>query len=156
MKIVKQNVYISEDGKTFTSEEECIAHEKRVAETQRRLEKLQVHTVRHTFDSTEGRGYYGTTHILTDQDLPLVIQYCLDRWGEPLRGWYGDGYYEAWRLHLNSRTAEAAIKDQGNIPSYGHHPTDVVFLSDKSLNADGVPGRVFPWPRKKGKQSKSP
>ncbi|MAN65324.1 hypothetical protein [uncultured Hyphomonas sp.] len=149
MRMEKQNIFIADDGERFTDEADCIAHEKKTIEDKKRLEGLKVYTVAHSFDATEGRGYYGRTHILTDQELSIVIAYCIDRWGDILQPWYGTGYYEAWKLHSSSRGVEAALKDEGAKDRWPHKPVDIVFLSNKSLDVDRIPANVFPWPRKK-------
>ncbi|MHA7900809.1 MAG: hypothetical protein ACX94B_13170 [Henriciella sp.] len=147
MRVEQQDVYISEDNQTFTSEEACIAHEKKQVEIKKRYEKLNVYTVSHSFEATEGRGYFGRTHILTDQDLSIVLDYCFHRWGEILRPWYVGGYYEAWKLRINSRDVEAALRDEGHKDRWLWKPVDVVFLSNKPLDIDDFPARVWVWPR---------
>ena len=152
MRVETKEVYIAEDGKQFATADECQAHERDLAEQAKRIAGLMVYRVAHHFDSTEGRGYFGGTIIVTDSGLAEVIQYSLDRWGQPLSGWYGNGYYEVWRLSRDERddALERALKDAGTRPPYsgtGHGIRDLVFLSSRSIEHDQLPDPVFPWPR---------
>lgn len=150
MRAEKREVYISDDGKVFDTPAACQAHETKLIENARRLDALQVWIVRSGFDSTEGRGYHHTTYILTGASLPVIIEYCLDRFGKPLSGWYGDGFYEVWTLHKQDYGAEEALRR-----SKGHHngiglsngAADLVFLSDTNIEHPDLPKRVFPWPK---------
>ena len=152
MRTETKEVYIADDGKQFATVEECQAHERRLVEQEKRIAGLMVYRVRHSFDGTEGRGYYGNTIIVTDSGLPEVIQYCLDRWGQPLTGWYGDGYYQAWHLHKDDGddALSRALSDARAVPafSYAHKATDLVLLSQAPVEHDQLPEPVFPWPRK--------
>lgn len=149
MRIEKADIYISEDGKRFATEAECAAHESAENAKAKRLEKLRVYGVSHSFDSTEGRGYYRHTSIITDQPLPHVIQWCFDQFGQPLAQWYGSGHYEAWRMSEKPEHGAEAVKRalgrQGK-DSFGC-VRGVVFLSNSAL--DGLPVPVSAWPRKK-------
>ena len=101
------------------------------------------------FETTEGKGYFGRTHILTDQSLAVVLDYCFHRWGVVLRPWYGDGYYEAWHLSERTRSVDAALKDKGTKDEWLWKPVDVIFLSNKPLDIEDFPARVWIWPRSK-------
>ncbi|OJY66397.1 hypothetical protein [Rhizobium sp. 60-20] len=153
MKTETRQIYVSDDGKVFDTVEACQAHERDEAAKARRLANLKVYTVSHGFDATEGRGYGAMTYIITDADMPVLIQYCLDRYGRPLSSWYGDGFHEVWFLsQRDSYSAADAIK-RAKEPHAGIGSTsarvDIVFLSDKPIDHPDLPARVFPWPRKK-------
>lgn len=150
MRIEKADVFIAEDGQKFATEEDCLEHESKVAAAKKRVESLEVYTVSHGFDATEGRGYFGRTHIITDSELPVVLQYCINRWGNILRQWYGNSYYESWRLHSKSLTVEKALKQKGHRLQYGASPTDIVFISSgDAIDGSGLPEPTFPWPPQK-------
>ena len=153
MSTEKREVFVADDGKVFETMDACVAHEKQIAEIARRIERLKVFTVSSSFDSTEGRGYHQTTYIVTDADLAVVIEYCLDRFGKPLSGWYGDGFYEAWRLHTSDMSAADALR-RVREPHGGIGTTrgaaDLVFLSQTNLDHPDLPKRVFHWPKKPG------
>lgn len=149
MRIEKADVYISDDGRRFATEEECAAHERSEIAKTKRFERLRVYGVSHGFDSTEGRGYYRHTSIITDKGMPYILQWCIDQFGQPLSQWYGDGYYEAWRItevpDIGADAVKRAISREGK-DSFGC-VRNAVFLSDTPL--DGLPGPVKAWPRKK-------
>lgn len=159
MKTETREVFVADDGKVFDTIEACQKHEREVAANLKRIAGLKVWLVSSSFDSTEGRGYHRTTYIITDACLPVVIEYCLDRFGKPLSGWYGDGFYEVWRLHQGDITADEALRR-----SKGHHSgigttrgeADVVFLSQAAIQHPDLPKPVFPWPKSaKAKDAKS-
>lgn len=150
MKSETREVYVSDDGKVFDTIEACQAHEREIAANKKRIERLKVWLVSSAFDSTEGRGYHLTTYIITDASMAVVVEYCLDRFGRPLAGWYGDGFYETWLLHAGEMTAGEALRR-----SKGHHygvgtsagEADVVFISQKAIEHPELPAPVFPWPK---------
>ena len=150
MKVEKREVYVSDDGKVFHTPEDCQAHEAKLIRDKRALEALQVWIVRSSFDGTEGRGYHRTTYILTGASLPVIVEYCLDRFGKPLSGWYGDGFYETWTLHKQDYGAEEAIrrsKGQHHGVGLSKGEADLVFLSQSDIDHPDLPPRVFPWPK---------
>ena len=152
MKSETREVYVADDGKVFETIDACQAHEREIAANKKRIERLKVWLVSSAFDSTEGRGYHRTTYVITDAAMAVVIEYCLDRFGRPLSGWYGDGFYETWHLRLDEMTADEALKRAN-----GHHygvgtsagEADVVFLSQKPVEHPELPKPVFPWPKAK-------
>ncbi len=159
MKSETREVYIADDGKVFDSVAACQAHEKALLEQKQRIANLKVWLVSSGFDSTEGRGYHRTTYIVTDAPFMVVLDYCFGRWGKPLDAWYGDGYYESWRLHESKETAEDAIR-RSKQPQHGiglsKGEGDLVFLSDKTIDHPDLTNRVFPWPRPKTPPSTKP
>ncbi|MEN5103830.1 hypothetical protein [Brucella anthropi] len=152
MKAEKREVFISDDGKVFDTVEACQAHEREIAANAKRLDNLKGYIVRSSFDSTEGRGYHQTTYILTDASYPVVLEYCLDRFGRPLSGWYGDGYYERWLIWpADEPVAELLKRSKGSHTGVGlsSGAADVVFLSSKTIDHPDIPKPVYPWPKKK-------
>lgn len=151
MKTEKRDVFVADDGKVFETAEACQAHELAVAELAKRIERLRVYSVSSNFDGTEGRGYHARTYIITDASYPVVLDYCFDRYGKPLSGWYGDGFYEAWLINQSPLTADEALK-KAKDRHFGVGDTsakvDVVFLSSTDIDHSGLPPRSFPWPRK--------
>lgn len=156
MKTENREVYISDDGKVFDTIEACQTHEREEAAKAKRIAGLQVWSVSSSFDSTEGRGYGRVTYIVTDTGFPEILQYCLDRFGQPLSGWYGNGYYEAWHLHRreNMTAVDAVVKSKERHSGVGdtRATVDLIFLSSKDIDHPDLPERVFPWPRKKASQ----
>lgn len=144
MKIEYRNVYIADDGSMHETEEAAVEHEKMLARRQREFGFLQVHVVNYAFDATEGKGYFARRVIITDEDLPVVLDYCFCEFGRPLRPWYGDGYYRAWDIAINSpgRTPEWAMNQVGTVPWHGHRPIEVVVLSENDFTWAGLPKSV--------------
>lgn len=98
MKTITKELYVSDDGKEFLTVEACVAHEKYVNYLNNKV--FTVYPVNHSFDATEGRGYYGLTYILLDDEFSImdVIEFCIKTYGEISRSWYGARTYKAWRL----------------------------------------------------------
>ena len=152
MKAEKREVFISDDGKVFDTVEGCQAHERELAANAKRLDNLKGYIVRSSFDATEGRGYHQTTYILTDASYSVVLEYCLDRFGRPLSGWYGDGFYEQWLIRQSDEPAAELLKrSKGSHTGVGlsSGAADVVFLSNKPIDHPDIPAPVYPWPKKK-------
>lgn len=157
MRSEKRDVFVSDDGKVFETAEQCQSHERVLAAQKRRIEGLKVYTVTHGFDSTEGRGYYRTTYIITDATYAAVLQFCFDRFGSPLQQWYGDGHYEAWHIHQRDFSANEALtkaKEPHSGVGLGTGKVDVVFLSNDDIDHDGLPKRTPFWPRQKPRSNK--
>lgn len=152
MKTETREVYISDDGQVFDSVEACQAHEQKTAADRHRIQQLKVYVVVSAFDGTEGRGYHRTTYILTDAEYAAVLQYCFDRFGPPLQGWYGDGYYESWHItekDLSAGEALARAKQRHSGVGLSAGEADVVFLSDSDIQHGELPSRTPFWPRQK-------
>lgn len=109
-----REVFVSEDGKSFDTEDACLAHEKEIRKQQTALGNLTAYEINHNFDATEGKGYFGKTCLLTDCGQTEVIAFCLKTFGPPLVGWYGDGYYVAWGFrqakHLEAKPISEILK----------------------------------------------
>jgi len=153
MKAENREVYVSDDGKVFDTVEACQAYEREEAAKAKRIDGLKVWSVTSGFDTTEGRGYARITYIVTDAGFAEILQYCLDRFGQPLSSWYGDGYYEAWHLYRreNMTAADAILKSKEPHSGIGSTSAtvDLVFLSSQDIDHEELPARVFPWPRAK-------
>lgn len=152
MRTEKRDVFVADDGKVFETEAECQAHEREVAAQAKRIERLTVYVVTSGFDSTEGRGYHRTTYIVSDASFPVVLEYCFDRYGHPLSGWYGDGYYEQWIIRSTTMSADEAIKrskESHTGVGLSNGAADLVFLSHKPIEHNDLPAPVFPWPKAK-------
>lgn len=151
MKTEKREVFVADDGKVFDTAEACQAHEQTVSSNAKRIEGLKVYKVISSFDSTEGRGYHQHTYIITDASFAVVLEYCLDRFGKPLSGWYGNGFYEQWVLNQTDWTTETALQ-RAKQPHTGigltNGAADVVFVSEKAIDHPDLPKPVFPWPKK--------
>ena len=149
MQVKQQDVFIADDGKSFTSEKECLDHEAHLRKREGAFKGLRVYRVSHSFDETEGRGYFGKTMIVTDACIASVTQYCLDRWGAPLQQWYGDGFFGAWLIqHLSDTdTVEWAMAHNGYRPFIYHTPWELVVVSKNDFTWAGLPASTFPWPR---------
>jgi hypothetical protein len=148
MKIEQRQVYISDDGQTFSTAAACEAHESEQLKRKQALARLRVWSVTHGFDATEGRGYYARTLIVTDASEPVLLQWCLDTFGQPLAAWYGDGFYETWHLNITDKSVDWAQAEKGNIPYSYHSPTALVVISYSDWTWAGLPASQHPWPRK--------
>jgi hypothetical protein len=148
MKIETKQVYISDDGKTFSSAAECEAHEAEQLKRKQALVNLRVWSVAHGFDATEGRGYFARTIIVTDATQPVLIQWCLDKFGPPLDSWYGNGFYECWDLHKTDRDVDWAVQQKDKVPFSYHSKTALVVVSKSDWTWAGLPKSEHPWPRK--------
>jgi hypothetical protein len=113
------------------------------------LASLKVWVVTHGFDATEGRGYFAETLVVTDAEQPALIQWCLDTFGPPLAGWYGNGFYEEWHLRPTPGDAAAAMAAAGT-RKYGNSSlTKLAVVSQADWTWAGLPQSEFPWPRVK-------
>ena len=50
-------------------------------------------------------------------------------------------------LSVSNKSVEAALKEEGHKDRWLWKPVDVVFLSNKPLDIDDFPPRVWVWPR---------
>lgn len=149
MKTITKEVFVTTDGEEFTSEENALSHEREYLADEKRKKSLRVYRVNHSFDSTEGRGYFGAEYIITDDSLGSVIQHCMSKYGEVFQGWYGGSYYEAWNLHeINHTDLKTILSLDGTRPeyTYAHKPFEVTFISRKPIA--GLPVPTFPWVEK--------
>ena len=151
MKIEQRQVYISDDGKTFATAAECDAHEAAQLKRKQALSHLRVWSVTHGFDATEGRGYFAKTLIVTDATQPVLLQWCLDKFGPPLDSWYGDGFYETWHLNSTDNTVDWAQAQKGKVPYNNNSKTDLFIVSKSEWTWAGLPASQHPWPRKEKK-----
>jgi len=149
MKTVTKNVYVADDGKEFTTEAECLSHERAKRTLAQRLRLLKVYSISHGFDATEGKGYFAKTFIISDAKFQVVLQYCFDKFGPILRPWYGDSFFEEWIISESSLSAAQALQEQGKVPHYAHRPTEVIVVSSNDFTESDLPTSEFPWPRKK-------
>jgi hypothetical protein len=151
MKRETRDVWIADDGKSFATEAECATHEKAVLARKQALAKLKVWRVTHGFDETEGRGYFSKTLIVTDAEKPVLIQWCLDKFGPPLSPWYGGGFYEAWLLGTDGDTwtVDRALAEKGKVAWSNQSPTALSVVSKNDWSWAGLPASEFPWPRHK-------
>lgn len=148
MKIEQRQVYISDDGQTFATAAECEAHEAEILKRKRALSLLRVWSVTHGFEATEGRGYFARTLIVTDASEPVLLQWCLDKFGPPLDSWYGDGFYEKWLLNSTDKSVDWAQTQKGTVPYSYHSKTELVVISKSDWTWAGLPTSQHPWPRK--------
>ncbi len=148
MKKQSREVWISDDNKVFETEAACAKHEQDVRDREKRIENLKCYKVSHSFDATEGRGYYGSTLIVTDQSYPVVLQYCLEKFGKPLQEWYNKSYYEAWLIYQSPNSAKDALKNQEVSKSpFGYnsnYKNFTVFISNKEIDFPDLPKPVMP------------
>jgi hypothetical protein len=143
-----RDVWVADDGKVFDSRAACEQHEAETLKRQQAMVALKVWNVTHGFDETEGRGYFAETIIITDADEAVLIQWCLDTFGAPLSGWYGDGFFAAWILRKTPGDVAAALKSKGTKRSGNWSPTKLAVVSQKDWTWAGLPKSEFPWPRK--------
>jgi hypothetical protein len=148
MKIETKQVYISDDGLTFSTAAECEAHEAEQLKRKQALVNLRVWSVSHGFDETEGRGYFAQTLIITDATQPVLIQWCLDKFGPPLDAWYGGGFYEKWMLYKTDKNVDWAISQRGKIPYSNHSKIELAVVSKSDWTWAKLPKSEHPWPRK--------
>lgn len=151
MKQETRPVYVADDGTVFSTESEALGHDEMLRKRSRAFSYLKVHRVAHGFDTTEGRGYFAKTLIVTDAPMSVMIQWCLDKFGPPLDSWYGDGFYSAWLLQekVDGDTVEWAMANKGHTLGYGHRPLELAVVSQKDFTWAGLPKSEWPWPRRK-------
>jgi hypothetical protein len=155
MRVEQRDVYVADDGKIFQTEAEAVKHDKLMAKRESALSRLKVVRVAHSFDGTEGKGYFGKTIVVTNQGSGVITQYCLDRFGAPLSGWYGDGFYEAWLVsESDSDTVEWAMAHHGFKDRYASKPWDLAVVSPDDFTWAGLPKSTMPWPRTKPDSAK--
>lgn len=148
MKTIQKTVYVAEDGKEFTSDKACSDHEKFLIEQEKRLQNLKIYTVNYSFEATEGRGYYRRVHIITDKEYEVVLQYCYNTFGPPLKPWYGSHYYKSWIINESTGlSVKEALKQQGLRVSQflsSDATIEVVLLSTSDIEYPEVPAAIMP------------
>lgn len=145
MKKEKRTVYVTDDGKVFQNENRAIEHEQETLRKERAVAKLKVYKVFHGFDDTEGRGYFATTVIVTDTSKPVILQWCINKFGNPLSSWYGNSYYEAWVLNeIKEFGVDWALKQEGKKNNIGGIPCKLVVISHEDFTEAGLPESEFP------------
>jgi maltose-binding protein MalE len=151
MKEESRPVFVTDDGEVFATEQEALEHEARLRERQKALASLKVRMVVHGFDETEGRGYFAKTLVVTDESSAVLLQWCLDKFGQPLDSWYGDSFYERWYLTDPSASddVEWALAHNGYKPGDYHTPWKLAVVSKRDFTWAGLPKSEHPWPRPK-------
>lgn len=101
MKEVKQLVYISEDGREFTSKKDCEDWEAHYNNLKKNLAYFQVN---HSPDLTEGRGMRQTTlfGVVADETSGtkseiLLLHYLVEQHKGVLVKWYCDAPHSLWQ-----------------------------------------------------------
>lgn len=151
MKVESRKVFVSDDGKVFDTEAECLAHEQAERDKAKALEKLVVREITHGFDGTEGRGYFRTTYLVTDATEAEILQFCFTNFGNPLSEWIGGRYYEAWRLSpldpdLSIQEVQGRLSGRKISP---HHKSKMVVYSQNDFQFAGLEKSVPVWPQMK-------
>lgn len=103
MRSAQQTVYIAEDGKSFTSEEECKHYEDTVL---KRLQRISYFLVRFHADTTEGRGYMGMHVLAVEHVFPhhAALQWCIKHAGNPIQYVQGVSSTPGWDLQVANRS----------------------------------------------------
>lgn len=152
MKQETRPVFVTDDGKVFSTEEAALNHEADTRKRQRAFAALRVLRISHGFDSTEGRGYFAKTLLITDDSSAVVTQWCLDKFGAPLASWCGGSFYEEWICdRCESDTVEWAMEHEGFKDGFNCSPWKLVVVSRNDFTWAGLPKSEFPWPRPKPK-----
>lgn len=145
MKTIQKTVYVAEDLSEFTKLEDCQKHEAALVAKEKLLNDLKLYRVAWAFEATEGRGYFNITNIITDFEFnsPEILNYCIGRYGQPLRCWYGKNYYAEWKLDKVesdiSDHIKSALKNNGAFrknSSLSGGKIDTVFISKKEAPTD--------------------
>ena len=109
MRQVNQPVFISEDGREFTSEKDCRDWEAHYSNLKR---NLSYYRVNHSPDLTEGRGMRCTTlfGVLAEENSGtpsenLLLQYLFEQNKGAVTRWYCDAPHSLW-LHYKISEAE--------------------------------------------------
>lgn len=109
MRQINQPVFISEDGREFTSEQDCKDWE---AHYQKLKKNLTYFSVNHSPDLTEGRGMQCTTlfGVLADDTTgtpseSLLLQYLVEKHKGVVTRWYCEAPHALWR-HRSISEAE--------------------------------------------------
>lgn len=155
MRVETRQVYIAADGQTFGSTEACQEHEQREGEKLKRAHALVVWCIEYGFDKKAG-AHCARTYLLVEQtvSLPVILQYCIDRYGEPIQPWRNDSYFEAWRMEKTNLPPQHVFDVHKTLRSRTLRKidglsTDVVFLSSHDLDHPDIPTRSYPWPKKR-------
>lgn len=106
MRVETKKVYYADDGTVFDDETACTKYEESV---RARAAATTYWTVRHTPDTTEGRGYFGLTYI--EAYIPVnypstqvwIEDWCIKTFGRKLDFVQGVAPMEAWILHPINR-----------------------------------------------------
>jgi hypothetical protein len=149
LKTESRTVYIADDDSIFETAAACEAHEAELLKRKHAISNLKVWRVVHGFDETEGRGYFSDTLIVTDAGEPVLLQWCLDNFGQPLASWYGDSFYEQWHLRKLDKDVSWAMQQDGKVLTYNRAATKLVTISKKDWTWAKLPKSTFPWPRGK-------
>lgn len=110
MRTITQKVYIAEDGKEFTSKEQCLIHEEKI----KIEEKYTTYwKIIHKPDLTEGRGHYGLIFVKVKQceciNTRIMIEdYCHRTFGRPVAFVQGRSAIENWRILESNKDAYIA------------------------------------------------
>jgi len=134
-----QTIYISDDGKEFTTEKECLAYEKA---TLSRLKNISYFTVRHGPDLTEGRGLYGLTFIAVETTDHLAYEYatnyCISKYGSCIAYVQGVVPTINWVLATCSEDVWKARKERyAKVGDYSYKSNEVFLSYGEKI--DGFP-----------------
>lgn len=148
MKTETREVFVADDGKVFDKAEDCMRHEMAVKEHAKQIEAMGVYVIDHSFDLTEGRGYFGLTILVTDASYNEILQYCIDRYGHPLCDFYGRDQ-PAWHLSKKATQTGEGWSDKRWFDwiadmKASKANTDVVFLTDKKISHPSLPAATKP------------
>lgn len=135
MHIETRKVFVSEDGKSFDLEKDCVAHEQCLEIQKRRLDKIKFYSISHTPDLTEGRGYYGLTYLAVEDDYyhsEWALDFCFKNFGSALEFVMGVSPIPNWVLR---ETTKEKFLDYRNVsvgPGISKSGTAAsIFLSNK-------------------------
>lgn len=139
-------IYIADDGKRFTSEEECRRYESRVLE---RVAKMSFFCVRHNPDTTETGLPMAVTFFAVEGlwGEHAVMDYCFTSFGRPFAYVQGVAAVPNWTISLLTSGKELeiwreAIDPQGKLGvKWGGmlNKAKAVFLSDDPTPIEGWP-----------------
>lgn len=111
---------------------------------QSEFNSLRVMKVSHGFDEKEGTGYFENILIITDSPKAVLLQWCFETFGPPLKHWYDDEFYVAWILSdkLEGTAFEYVLSNNDKI--------NVAVVSRRDYTWAGLPSSQYPCPLSDG------
>ena len=110
MRTITQKVYIAEDGKEFTSKEQCLLYEEKIKSDEKNNTYWKII---HQPDLTEGRGHYGLIFVRVKKcdhiGVKIMLEdYCYRTFGRPVAFVQGCAAIENWRILESNRDVYVA------------------------------------------------
>lgn len=154
-KTITKEIFLSEDGKEFLSEDECKLYEEN---TLNRYKGIKYFYVFHSPDLTEGRGMYGKTFIAFENDCSYMANEYLNDWcfhlfGRAVEYVQGCSPIPNWSLHETTKEQwENRKNSKATVGDYSYDSKEI-FISNKG-DLEGYP-KSRPLDYKNWKETKN-